>query len=89
MEHRIGCATVSIDLGLLEALKVAEGYQTDADLAAGLGVSRETLRRVRLGQAPSGVLIASVALRLGRPVSDIVRLAPIASLKRNGQRPQA
>ncbi|MFB8281928.1 hypothetical protein [Nocardia colli] len=89
MDHRIGCATVTMDLGLLEALKLTEGYKTDAELAAGLRVSRETLRRVRLGQAPSGVLIASVALKLGRPVADIVVLGPIKSNRRGRQRPEA
>ncbi|QBS43831.1 hypothetical protein DMB37_30785 [Nocardia sp. CS682] len=87
---RIGAATVTFNRGVLETVKGQEGYETEAELAAGLGVSRETLRRVRRGQAPSGVLIASVALTLGRPVAEIVMLAPIKSTKRRvGQRPSA
>lgn len=64
--------TLRFRVGLLDLVKQVAGFKSEREFGDALGVSRETLRRVRNGDAPSADLIASVAVMAN--IRDINRV---------------
>lgn len=67
--------TIQLRPGLLDRLKKYSGLETDQALAGAIGVSPDTLMRVRAGkQAPSAAFLVGVASAFGLSLGEVAEV---------------
>ena len=57
-------STLAVDSNEIDKLRKSQGYETDQDLAAALGINKGTLSRVLKGKSAPGPRFISSVLRL-------------------------
>lgn len=68
-------STIQLRPGLLDRLKRYSGLETDQALAGAIGVSTDTLMRVRSGkQAPSTQFLVGVAAAFGLSLGEVAEV---------------